>query len=130
MDRVIVYLDDAAYAAARLAGTARTHWVLVACAPRMTHRASKWVSHGARESWRSRWSEKLFAQLVPQLRAAGHEVTPVLARGPLPDLARQLAAEHGTARIIDVRKPKPQPGEWTGAGRLLGMGAALFLVAE
>jgi hypothetical protein len=130
MDKVIVYLDDATDVAQRLVATANTHWVLVACAPRMTHRASKWVSHSARESWRSKWAEKLFAQVVPQLRAAGHEVTPVLARGPLPDLVRQLAAEHGPARIVDMRKPRPQPGEWAGAGRLLGMGAALLLVAE
>ena len=71
MEKIIVYLDDAAYAQQQLAPmssrrqpTARrqaTHWVLVACAPRMTRRISKWVSHSARENWRAQWAEKLFA---------------------------------------------------------------------
>src|SRR6476659_669829 len=51
MQKVIVYLDDPAYARQQMPGAAAgpTHWVLVACAPRMTHRISKWVSHSARE---------------------------------------------------------------------------------
>lgn len=125
MDKVIVYLDDPAYASQRMpAGhEAPTHWVLVACAPRMTHRISKWVSHSARENWRARWADKLFEQVVPPLRARGDAVTPVLARGPLPELTRALMAQHGTARVIDVRRPRnPEPGS------LLGMGA-LFLLA-
>ena len=76
MDKVIVYVDDAAYArqvleplaAPATAGT--IHWVLVACAPRMTHRISKWVSHSARENWRAKWADKLFAAALPLLQAA------------------------------------------------------------
>eukprot|EP01034_Spumella_vulgaris_P044434 gene44434-55260_t len=70
MDKIIVYVDDADYAQQLLAPlVARTpaphqHWVLVACAPRMTHRVSKWVSHSARESWRTKWADKLFAQIT------------------------------------------------------------------
>ncbi|HZY15797.1 MAG TPA: hypothetical protein VFE74_04165, partial [Ramlibacter sp.] len=64
MDKVIVYLDDPAYAHQQLpAGGTPTHWVLVACAPRMTHRVSKWVSHSARENWRVKWADKLFGQV-------------------------------------------------------------------
>jgi hypothetical protein len=48
-----------------------THWVLVACAPRMTHRISKWVSHSSRENWRAKWADKLFDQVVPPLQARG-----------------------------------------------------------
>jgi len=116
MQKVIVYLDDPAYARQLLpaADGAGTHWVLVACAPRMTHRISKWVSHSARENWRSKWADKLFDQIVPGLRARGDDVTPVLARGPLPELTRDLMAEHGTSRVLDVRRPKqeapPGPG--------------------
>ena len=85
MDKVIVYVDDAAYArqvlepltAPATAGT--IHWVLVACAPRMTHRISKWVSHSARENWRAKWADKLFAQLQPWLRAEGAPISTVLA---------------------------------------------------
>jgi hypothetical protein len=44
----------------------------------MTHRISKWVSHSARENWRAKWADKLFAQVVPGC-ARGDAVTPVLA---------------------------------------------------
>lgn len=134
MDKVIVYVDDPAYAQQRIpvAGATPIHWVLVACAPRMTHRVSKWVSHSARENWRSKWADKLFDQVVPPLRERGDAVTPVLARGPLPELTRTLMAEHGTARVLDVRRPK-SPGAAGGGGTpgaLLGMVSALVLAAE
>ena len=112
MDKVIVYVDDAAYArqvleplaAPATAGTIL--WVLVACAPRMTHRISKWVSHSARENWRAKWADKLFAQLQPWLRAEGAPISTVLAKGPLPELLAQLQAEHGACRVVDARRPK------------------------
>ena len=130
MDKVIVYLDDAAYARAQLpAGAQPTHWLLVACAPRMTHRISKWVSHSARENWRAKWADKLFAQVVPALQERGDTVTPILARGPLPELTRALLAEHGEARVIDARRPKSVGGgdamQWS-PGAILGFGAWLL----
>lgn len=135
MDKVIVYLDDAAYARQRMPAWrgAPTHWVLVACAPRMTHRISKWVSHSARESWRAKWAERLFGEVVPVLEARGDTVTPLLARGPLPELTRALMAEHGTAQVLDLRRPKSadaggQRG-WT-PGAIMGLCAALVLAAD
>jgi hypothetical protein len=136
MDKVIVYLDDPAYAQQRMpaANGAPTHWVLVACAPRMTHRISKWVSHSARENWRLKWADKLFGQVIPQLQARGDAVTPVLARGPLPELTRMLMAEHGTARVLDVRRPKAPEGPASQDGwppnTLMGMGALLLLALD
>jgi hypothetical protein len=103
--------------------------VLVACAPRMTHRISKWVSHSSRENWRAKWADKLFDQVIPSLQARGDAVTPVLARGPLPELTRELMAEHPTASILDVRRPKtPDNGgaNWP-PGTLLGLGAFFVL---
>lgn len=135
MDKVIVYLDDPAYARQCMpaAEGAPTHWVLVACAPRMTHRISKWVSHSARENWRAKWADKLFDQVIPPLQARGDAVTPVLAKGPLPELTRMLMAEHGPARVLDVRRPKsqdggPQQGGW--GNTLMGMGALLLIGAD
>jgi hypothetical protein len=130
MEKVIVYLDDAAYARAQLpAAGESTHWLLVACAPRMTHRISKWVSHSSRENWRAKWADKLFDQVVPPLRDRGDTVTPLLARGPLPELTRTLMAEHGSLRVIDARRPKSIGGgdamQWS-PGALLGLGAWLF----
>jgi len=66
MEKVILYVDDAAYAREVLArpraeagGAEVGEWVLVACAPRMTRRISKWVSHSARENWRAKWFAKV-----------------------------------------------------------------------
>jgi hypothetical protein len=92
-------------ATAQGAGRA-THWVVVACAPRMTHRISKWVSHSARENWRAKWADKLFDQIVPGSAGPGDLVTTVLAKGPLTELTQKLKAEHGTSRVLDARRPK------------------------
>ena len=134
MDKVIVYVDDPGYARERMgAGNGSpTHWLMVACAPRMTHRISKWVSHSSRENWRAKWADRLFEQVVPPLRARGDTVTPILARGPLPELTLSLMAEHGTAQVLDVRRPKQEPGngrDWA-PGAVLGMFAALFLAFD
>jgi hypothetical protein len=152
MERIIVYIDDAGYAQQQLApmkssGPAQqnsaTHWVLVACAPRMTHRISKWVSHSARENWRAKWADKLFTEVVPPLRSRGDTVTTVLAKGPLTELTEKLLAEHGTCRVLDARRPKfgqdmqpvtaDQPAAkrpWAVPGAVAGMGLMLVLAAE
>jgi hypothetical protein len=147
MENIIVYLDDAAYAQQQLApmqGGVATHWVLVACPPRMTRRISKWVSHSARESWRASWAAKLFGCIVPQLRSAGDEVTTVVAGGALLDLTKKLTSQHHAARVLDARRPKfgqqLQPviasqttggqGAWEIPAAVAGMGAALVLAAE
>ena len=115
MQSVIVYIDDADHARAVLAplvaraGAAPCRWIVVACAPRMTHRISKWVSHSARENWRTKWADKLFAQILPALRAPASNVTTVVAKGPLPELAEQLQATHGVAQVVDARRPKAAP---------------------
>lgn len=152
MEKVILYVDDAAYAREFLAkmaaegnGRAPRHWVLVACAPRMTHRISKWVSHSARENWRSKWFAKVQEQLLPAMQSeAGDVVTPVLAKGPLAELTKRLRLEHGVAQVIDARRPKAgldlepvaadvaPPGRqgWALPSALLGMGALIMLANE
>jgi hypothetical protein len=153
MEKIILYVDDAAYARdflarrapdAQAAGGPR-HWVVVACAPRMTHRISKWVSHSARENWRAKWFAKVQEQVLPLLLSEqGSQVTPVLAKGPLTDLTQRLKLEHGAAAVVDARRPKigvdlepvsPEvtpPGQtgWALPGAVLGMGALLVLANE
>src|SRR3982751_4796044 len=135
MEKIILYVDDVTYASEQFAELApdannvvARHWVLVACAPRMTHRISKWVSHSARENWRAKWADKLFGAVIPGLQERGDAVTPVLAKGPLPELTRALMAEHGTEQVLDVRRPKtpdgPPAGGWV-PGALMGLGALL-----
>lgn len=118
METIIVYVDDADYArrllqaTAQAAQTARAHWVLVACAPRITHRVSKFVSNRSRENWRNKWADRLFQDCVPMLQDRGVQVSTVLARGPLPELLASLQAEHGgQAQVIDMRRPKMQEHE-------------------
>jgi hypothetical protein len=148
MEKIIVYLDDAAYARHQLAPMRgrqlATHWILVACPPRMTRRISKWVSHSARESWRAKWAESLFESIAPELRASGDTVTPLVASGPLPQLTARLCAQHSASRVLDARRPKfgqvlppvtqGQPagsdGRWEVPGALVGMGALLVLAGE
>lgn len=152
MDKIIVYLDDADFAKHQLApmknggSIARqaTHWILVACPPRMTRHISKWVNHTARENWRNKWAEKLFGRITPELQAQGDQVTTVLAHGSLVELTQGLLSQQGAARVLDARRPKfgqdmqpvtpdqPAAGEarWSVPGAIAGMGAALVLAAE
>ena len=113
MDNIIVYVDDAAYARQMLqpmlpSGDARspTRWIVVGCAPRMTHHVSKWVTHSARESWRGKWAEQIFSQLVPVLQQAGDTVVTRLAQRTLSTQTEALIKEHGAARVLDARRPK------------------------
>ncbi|WP_431274783.1 hypothetical protein ACQ858_22840 [Variovorax ureilyticus] len=151
MEKIILYVDDPGHAreflermAASEADVGVCHWVLVACAPRMTHRISKWVSHSARENWRGKWFAKVQEQLLPLLQQQGSQVTPILAKGPLTELTKRLKLEHGTARVVDARRPKvgvdlepvapdpapPGQSSWALPGALLGMGALLMLAGE
>ena len=116
VNTLIVYVDDADHAQptlqtmAQAADAAQHRCVLVACAPRITHRVSRFVSNRAREQWRTRWAEKLFAACTPLLAASGMQVQTVLARGPLPEVLAQLQAEHGAPlQVVDLRRPKAEP---------------------
>jgi len=66
MDKWIVYVDELEHALQVLrpllegAGQRQpVQWLVVACPPRGTHHASKWVTHSARESWRGKWAKSL-----------------------------------------------------------------------
>ena len=125
METIFVYLDDASYAQPLLESMSRaphakqTHWVLVACAPRITHRVSKWVSNRSRENWRNKWADKLFAETLPMLQSEGCQVTAVLARGPLAELLEEWNAKLGQMpQIVDLRRPKlDTQKEEVGAGK-------------
>ncbi|MDO4592286.1 MAG: hypothetical protein Q4B46_05695 [Comamonadaceae bacterium] len=139
MKTIIVYVDDAAYAQPLLEAAVQsphatdTHWVVVACAPRITHRVSRFVSNRSRENWRSKWADKLFAQLQPGLQGRAARMTMLLARVPLQELMENVQAEHGPVQqVLDLRRPKMQAEAPTQApvtplrkfaGTVAGMGA-------
>ena len=113
MDNIIVYVDDAAYAVQilqpmRQSGSTRNpaRWIVVGCAPRVTHRVSKWVTNSARESWRGKWAEKVFARLLPLLQQDGDTVITKMAQSTLRTQTESLIREYGTARVLDARRPK------------------------
>ena len=67
MNNVIVYLDEAAHAMHMLtpllaSGPTRTptRWIVLGCAPRITHSASKYVTNSTRQSWRGKCQTKYF----------------------------------------------------------------------
>lgn len=152
MDNIIVYIDDMEFARHQLApmesqsGGERqpTHWIVVACPPRLTRHISKWVNHAARENWRGKWAEELFGQVRAELMSQGDRVTPVMARGPLIAMTKKLQAQHGNCRVLDARRPKfgqdlspvtsDQPAShaarWSVPGAVAGMGAVLVLASE
>ena len=113
MDNIIVYVDDAAYALQMLqpmrlvdSVNGPVRWIVVGCAPRVTHRVSKWVTHSARESWRSKWAEKVFSQLQPLLQQGGDTVVTLLTQSTLPNQTEALIGQYGSARVLDARRPK------------------------
>lgn len=150
MDNIIVYVDDAEYALHQIKpmggnqAPQTTHWIVVACPPRMTRHISKWVHHAARQKWRQKWAERLYAQITPSLRGEADRITQVLAHGPLAEMTRELIETHGAARVLDARRPKfgqdlapvtagqpaTQDARWTVPGAVAGMGAFLVLASE
>jgi hypothetical protein len=139
METIIVFIDDAAHARQQLAplcaqpeaeAATPVHWVLVACAPRMTQRISKWVSHSAR---------KLFVAVSPWLRHQGHRTSEIVAKVPLAELTTELQARYAGARTLDARRPKHDAHMATGAdapkqpwalpGTLGGLGLGIGMLA-
>jgi len=126
MDKIIVYIDDAAHALQQLTpmktggpvasslAQARqpiqvTQWILVACPPRMTQHINKWVNHSAREKWRAKWSEKVFAQIAPTLTTQGDLVVPLVAKGTLALPACWMPDVPGWARICPPSRATNPP---------------------
>ena len=113
MDKIAVFVDDAEHARQLLApliadGSGRVQWVVVACAPKLTHRIGKWVAHSSREHWREHWLRTLRAKLEPVFgAAAATECEWVLARGSLDALSGKLRRRFGSdLRLLDARRPK------------------------
>jgi hypothetical protein len=149
MDKFIVYIDDAEHAmnqlrAAASSGDTQTHWVVVACPPKLSRHAGKWISQSARVSWRNRWASALFSEVKPALTALDGTVQTCVAEGELIAFTKQLRATHGQAPVLDMRRSKfgaeleaVVPGQasteesrWQLPGAVAGMAAVLVLALE
>jgi hypothetical protein len=111
MEKIAVFVNDAEHARhllqPMLGGGRPTHWIVVACAPTLTRHIGRWVSHAARQQWLERWSNELFAQLEPELRAIpGSRVEKMLARKPLAEVCARLEQKQGPVRLLDARRPR------------------------
>jgi hypothetical protein len=113
MERIAVFVDDAEHARRLLepllnSNAPATHWLMVICAPRMTRRIGKWVSHQQREQWRAKWGDRLREQLLPLFaRRNDDEVHWEQADHVLSQMTQRLRKKHGTAlRVLDARRPK------------------------
>ena len=97
-----------------------------------------------RENWRRKWSDNLFGQIAPVLKARGDAVVPLVATGVLTTLTAQLLSQYAGARVLDARRVLVgrdlQPiahdqatrsdSRWSVPGAVAGMGAMLILAAE
>ena len=114
MDRLALYFDDVDHACRMLEPLLGekplpVHLVLVACAPRLTHRIGKWVAHSAREKWRDQWAAKQRNLLQGWLDRCAPEVQCewVVAQGPLQGMTQRMRQRHGSAlQVVDLRRPK------------------------
>jgi hypothetical protein len=109
---IAVLIDDAEHAQQHLSavfpGDNGTRWLLVACAPRQTHRIGKWASHSSREHWRRHWTDRLFEQVRGWTAALpADRLHTMMARDALPKVIEQLQREHGQQlEVIDARRSK------------------------
>ena len=148
MDKIIVYVDDAAYARQQLTpmlGTGqRTRWELIACPAHLTRHASRWISQSGLKKWREQWSAQLLAEVTPMLREPGHEVVGHVAKGPLAAMTQRLCAGDRSIRVLDARRPRfgqdlepvvagqavAPSSRWALPGSVATLGAVLVLASE
>lgn len=148
MDKMIVVLDDVEFALQQLlpmrVNGVATCWMLVACPPRLTRHASRWVSRSAREAWRAKWSQDLLDKVEAVLLKPGDQVRRFEVKGTLAEFTQSLQRDMGPARVLDARRPKlgydappategqpmPRDGRLALSGSTAAMGALLILAAE
>ena len=110
MNVKIVFVDDAAFVLQRLQEHAAVndgHWVLVACAPKITRRASRWGNRSTLDKWRNKWAKNLFDGILPhstQLQTA--RVSTHISEVSVQQMTAQLHAEYPQAEVLDWRRPK------------------------
>jgi hypothetical protein len=112
MEQIAVFVDDVEHARRILApmlaqAAGPTRLIVVGCAPKLTHRIGKWVSHRSRENWREQWARTMRERLEPAFASAPGEREWMVARAPLPEVSERLRRRLGAdLRLLDARRPK------------------------
>ena len=148
MENIIVVWDDATHALNQVLPMrkegVRTHWILLACPPRLTRHISRWVNQGSRNAWRKRWAQDLLGKVQPALTEQGDTCELRVLNGPLMEMTAALQKEFALARIMDARRPKAgqelepatanqpaNPGAaWALPGGTAALGAMIILATE
>lgn len=111
METIAVFVNEVGFARHVLQPMAQsqgpTHWVLVACPPKLTRHIGRWVSHAAREQWRDRWAADLFVEIEVVLKLSpGSKVEKLLAKRPLVDVSARLQSRFSGIRLLDARQTR------------------------
>ncbi len=118
MKTMIVYVDDTAHtlkmlqpmlpSSSKATALPPMHWVVMGCAPHVTHDISKWVSKEALALWRQDWADAALGQIEAFLKESGCTVSKQLTNFKLPLIAQTeaLTLQHGQVQILDARRPK------------------------
>jgi hypothetical protein len=148
MEHIIVVLDDASHALNQVLPMRKegvsTHWILLACPPRLTRHISRFVNQGSRNAWRKRWAHELMEQVQPALTAQGDSCELRVLTGSLVEMTEKLQKEFALARVMDARRPKVgqelvpatanQPANsasaWALPGGTAALGAMIILATE
>lgn len=108
MEKIAVFVNDATHARhilqPMLQGGQDAHWLLVACPPVFSRHLGRFTSRAARAQWRERWSQEVFTELEPLLKAGGGVVEKLVARRPLEEVSARLVARLGAVRLLDARR--------------------------
>ena len=108
MEMIAVFVNDVGFARHVLQPMANsqgpTHWVVVACPPKLTRHIGRWVAQSARDQWRERWAAEVFTELEVILKAGpANKVERLVAKRPLVDVSARLQARLGGIRLLDAR---------------------------
>ncbi len=113
MDQIAVFIDNAAHARRIIEPMLRRDaddagWIVVACPPRLTRHAGRWVSHAGRQQMQRKWLQDLRGAIEPMFsQQTPGSVRWLLASEALERISSRLRAQHGTAlRLLDARAPR------------------------
>jgi len=110
METWLVYINDKTHAQQQitplLVKGAPIQWILVACPPRLTRHARKWLTQKSIQRWKLQWTQENLQPIQALLSQRGDKVITEVARGALVDMTREMQQTWGPMRVLDARRPR------------------------